>query len=458
MSTKFSTTSAIRKNRQSGSSKVIIVLFVLGAILAVLFVVGALPKLKDKRSLNAKEEENASAVPAVQTITVKPADLDESAKMPCNLGAMQFATIYARVDGYLRGRLVDIGDHVKAGELLAEIDTPTVDEEISQAQADLLEAKAQEASAMANLKGSRAEVESVEADIKKVKTDQSYAAVTADRWGHMADEGAVSLQSRDEKMRALGSQNAALEAVQAKKRVAQQQVQAAMAQVKVAQAGVAAKKAILNKYKAQQSFKHVLAPFDGVIVSRKVDPGALITAGSQSQNQEIMQLAKLDVLRSYINVPQSISQHVKPGQTAELTVTSYPGRKFLGTVTNVSGGIDPQTRTRQAEIKIDNFDHALMPGMYAEAKLTAVRSNQWVQVPSSTVIPKNNTMQVVLVKDGKAHFQEVVLGRDFGDTIEIKSGLTSGDTVIGSPPDDLREGDAVQPAKLAAAEDKGEAK
>ncbi len=441
--------SALTK-RRSGSTKFVLVLVVLVAILIVLFVIGVLPKLNDKRSLNVKEEMNASAVPVVQTVTVRPAAQDESANMPCNLGAMQFATIYARVDGYLKGRLVDIGDSVKSGQILAEIDTPTIDEEISQASADLQEAKARLASTQASLKGSRSQVDSSDADVKKVKTDQNYAAVTADRWIHMADEGAVSLQSRDEKNRALGAQNAALDAAEAKKRVAQEEVQAAKAQVKLAEAGIAAKVAVLNKYKAQQAFKFIRAPFDGVIVVRKVDPGALITAGSQSQTQELFQLAKLDILRSYVNVPQSISHNIKPGQKAEITVSSFPGRKFMGEVTNVSGALDPQTRTRQTEIKIENLDHTLLPGMYAQVKLTAERADKWVEIPSSAVIPKHNTLQVVLVKDGKAHYQDVVLGRDFGDTIEIRSGLATGETVIVSPPDDLREGDAVEPAKLAA--------
>lgn len=431
---------------------------VLVAILIVLFVIGVLPKLSDKRSLNVKEETNASAVPVVQTVTVQPAAQDESVNMPCNLGAMQFATIYARVDGYLKGRLVDIGDSVKSGQLLAEIDTPTIDEEISQASADLQEAKARLSTAQAALRGSKAQVDSADADIKKVKTDQDYASITADRWRHMADEGSVSLQSRDEKNRALGAQNASLEAAEAKKRVAQEEVDQAVAQVDLAKAGIAAKVAVLNKYKAQQAFKYIRAPFDGVIVTRKVDPGSLITAGSQSQTQELFQLAKLDVLRSYVNVPQSISHNIRVGQQAEITLSSLPGRKFMGEVTNVSGALDPQTRTRQTEVKIENPDHKLLPGMYAQLKLTAERTDKWVEIPSSAVIPKHKALQVVLVKDGKAHYQDVVLGRDFGDTIEIRSGLATGETVIVSPPDDLREGDAVAPAKLAANEESSENK
>jgi RND family efflux transporter MFP subunit len=218
----------------------------------------------------------------------------------------------------------------------------------------------------------------------------------------------------------------------------------------VSRANVVAKQAQLNKYKAQQSFKFVVAPFDGVIVNRKVDQGALITAGSQSTTQELFQLAKLDVLRTYVNVPQSLSRYLKPGQDAEVSVSSYPERTFTGKVTNVSGALDPQTRTRQTEIKIDNLDHSLLPGMYAQIKLTVERPENWVQVPSDAVIPRDNSLEVAVVRDGKAHYQKVVLGRDFGDMIEIKDGLADKEVVILSPADDLREGDPVESSNIAA--------
>jgi len=240
-----------------------------------------------------------------------------------------------------------------------------------------------------------------------------------------------------------------VEAAEAQKRAADQQVEAAAANVNVARANVNAKQAALNKFKAQQGFKFVVAPFDGVIVSRKVDQGALITAGSQSTTQELFQMAKLDILRSYVNVPQSLSRYLKPGQPAEITVSSYPERTFVGKVTNVSGALDPQTRTRQTEIKIENFDHALLPGMYAQIKLTVQRPENWVEVPSNAVIPRESNLEVAVVRDGKAHYQKVVLGRDFGDEVEIKDGLRNGEVVILSPADDLREGDPVKSTDIA---------
>lgn len=436
--------------RRSAQGRTMIVLIILAAIVGILFAIGVIPKLMDKRSLNEKEEQVASAVPVVSTVLAKTAPFNESATLPGNIGAMQFATIYARIDGYLTKRMVDIGDKVKQGQLLAEIDSPSADEDRSQAAADVAQSDAQVVSALATLKESKAQAEASAAQVTRAKADQAYAATTADRWNNMAKYGAVSLQSRDEKDRSLNSQNASVEAALAQKRAADQQVEASAAQVRVAKANVAAKQASLNKYKAQQGFKYVVAPFDGVIVSRKVDPGALITAGSQSTTQELFQLAKLDVLRSYVNVPQSLSRYLKPGAEAEITVSSYPERTFVGKVTNVSGALDPQTRTRQTEVKIDNFDHALLPGMYAQIKLTVQRPENWVQVPSNAVIPRGNNLEVAVVRDGKAHYQKVVLGRDFGDEVEIKDGLANNEVVIVGAADDLREGDPVKPSELAA--------
>lgn len=425
-------------------------LLVLGCIIIVLLVIGVIPKLMERRELADRSIQLGSEIPVVQTVVVTPAPFEESVTLPSNIGAMQYATIYARVDGYLKSRMVDIGDHVKTGQLLAQIDTPTIDQEIAQAKADVAEARAQLASAQATTKETQAKEETAEAGVKRAEADQSFAAVTADRWVNMSSRGAVSLQSRDEKTKALAAQTATLEAAQALKRAAKQAVASAVAQVNVAKAMVAAKLAALAKYEVQQSFKYVRAPFEGVITARKVDPGDLITAGSMAQNTELLQMAKLDILRIYVDVPQAISRYLERGQAAELFVTGFPERTFKGTVTNVSGALDPQTRTRQTEVKIGNPDHVLLPGMYAQVKLTVHRPEAWVRIPSNAVIPRGVDLEVVVVKNGKAHYQKVVLGRDFGDELEIKAGLDGNETVILSPEDDLREGDRVKPASSAS--------
>jgi RND family efflux transporter MFP subunit len=437
-------------NRRSSAGNIWIVLIVIGCIIGGLFVTGLIPKLMEKHELADRAEQLGSEKPVVQTVLVAPAPFEESVTLPGNIGAMQYATIYARVDGYLKNRLVDIGDHVKAGSLLAEIDTPTIDEEIEQALADVLQAKAQVKSAQATLKESKAQDETAAAQIERAQADQTYAAVTADRWQNMSSRGAVSIQSRDEKNRALAAQNASLEEAVAQKKAVDQKVAASAAQVEVARANVEAKNAMLAKYKAEQAFKYVLAPFEGVITSRKVDPGALIASGSQMQNNELFQMAKLDILRIYVDVPQGMSRYLHPGLKAQVSVSQYPERTFDGVVTNVAGALDPQTRTRRTEVRVKNPDHVLLPGMYAQIKLSAMRPDDWVRVPSNAVIPHGNDLEVVVVKDGKAHYQKVIVGRDFGELLEIKAGLGNGDVVVVSPPDDLREGDAVKTSDIAS--------
>jgi len=425
-------------------------LLVIACILGGLFFTGLIPKLGEKRELANRAEQLGSEVPVVQTVIVTPAPFDESVSLPGNIGAMQYATVYARVDGYLKSRIVDIGDHVKTGQLLAEIDTPTIDEEIAQALADVAQAKAQVQSSQTSLKQAQAKDLASAADVKRAQADQSFAAITADRWQNMASRGAVSIQSRDERNRALAAQTATVEAAQAEKQAADQAVATAASQVNVAKANLAAKDAMLAKYKAQQAFKYVLAPFEGVITERKVDPGALIASGSQMENNELFQMAKLDVLRIYVDVPQGLSRYLEAGLKAQLNVSQYPERSFEGVVTNVSGALDPQTRTRKTEIRIKNPDHVLLPGMYAQVTLTARRPDVWVRVPSNAVIPHGADLEVVVVKDGKARYQKVIVGRDFGEDLEIKAGLSKGDVVVLSPPDDLREGDAVKGEDLAS--------
>jgi RND family efflux transporter MFP subunit len=412
-------------------------------LLVVLFLVGFVPKILNQRHLDEMEKHTAGAIKTVHTVTATKAPMEETGFLPGNITARQFAVIYARVDGYLKSRLVDIGDHVNQGQLLAEIDTPTIDEEVAQAQANLAQAQAQLLSAQSTLKEAQAKDETAAAQVEKARADREYTGITATRWENMATKGAVSLQSRDEKTRADLAQIATLKAAVAQKKAAQDAVAAAAGQVKASAAEVVAKKASLSRYQAQQEFKFVRAPFEGVITVRKVDPGALITSGSQSSNLELFQLAKIDDLRIYINVPQTTAGYLRTGIKAAVVVPELPERKFEGEVTNISGGLDQETRTRQTEIHIDNRDHALLPGMYAKIHLSLERSEPWLQIDSNAVVPRDNTTEVVVVSDGTAHYRKIVIGRDFGDTVEVRAGLKLGDVVVVSPPVDLMDGEKV---------------
>lgn len=437
-------TDALASNNKNSLGGIVVFLIVIAVVVAVLFAAGKIPRIEQAAELKKAHAQTVDAVPIVQAITAKPAAGTESVTLPANIGAMQYTTIYARVDGYLMSRLVDIGDHVKAGELIAQIDTPTVDQELNQARADLLEAKAKEKASEADLKEAIAQQGKAAAEVERWKANNDYADLTAKRWKNLAFKGAVSQQSKDEKVRSYEATTADLNAAKEQLSAAKAQVVAAQSNVDVAKAGVFAKQASVDREAAKQSFKFVRAPFDGIITERKVDPGALITQGSQSQNLELYQLAKIEKLRVYVGVPQRIARYLKAGMTADVLVPEFPERKFVGEVTNVSGALDPNTRTRQTEIHIDNADHALLPGMYAEVKITALRDTEWIRVPGTTIVTKPEGLFVVVVKDEKAHYQPVTVGRDFGNEIEIRFGLKGNEQVVVSPSDDLREGDRVE--------------
>jgi len=426
------------------------VLLVLGVVFGALLALGVVPRLVNQQELKHMHEETAGAVPVVHTVVATPAPFTEQGLLPANIGAMQYATIYARVDGYLTKRLVDIGDFVKEGQLLAVIDTPTIDEELAQSKADLAEARSQVDASQAKLKQAKAQAVAAQAQVDRAKANESYASVTAGRWENMASRGAVSLQSRDEKERSFNAETANVKAAEAQAQAAQAAVSTAQSDVQVSRATVVAKKAAVRRFQAQQSFKNVVAPFDGVITLRKVDPGQLITAGSQSSNLELFQIAKLDVLRVYTNAPQTYAPYLKAGQKAEVLVPEFPGRLFAGEITHVSGALDPSTRTRQTEIRVPNPDHALLPGMYGQVRITAHRDAGWIKVSGTCLVARPEGMFVVVALDNKAHYQKVDIGRDFGDEVEISSGLKGGEQVIVSPPVDLREGEPVKLTPIAS--------
>lgn len=432
------------ENRKQGRTPIALFVGVLAVIVVVLFVVGVLPRIERKGELKKMHDETVGAVPVVHTVVAHPAKQTESIMLPGNIGAIQYTTIYARIDGYLKSRLVDIGDQVKTGQLLAEIDTPTTDQKLDQAKADLLEAKAQVDAAEAKLKEAKAKEITAEAAVDKAQANVEYATITAKRWQDMCVRGSVSQQSRDEKVRSLDTTTAELKEQQANVNAAKAQVESAAASVRVAKASVKAQSANVARLVAETNFKRVIAPFDGVITLRKVDPGALITEGSQTSTLELFQMAKIDSLRIYVNAPQRIARYLKAGMKADVSVPEYPDRHFVGTVTNVSGGLDPNTRTRQTEIKIENKDHALLPGMYAEVTMTALREEPWIRVPGTTLVTETDGMYVIVVKDDKVHYQKITIGRDFGNEVEVRTGLSGSEHVVISPSDDLREGEAVQ--------------
>lgn len=442
--------SALPVHAKPSQAQVIGVVVAILLVLATLFYFGVAPRMERSKALTVAYDETAGAARVVQVIPSKPASDVESAVLPGNISAIQNVSINSRVDGYLKERNVDIGDHVKAGQVLAVIDTPDLDQQVLQAEADLSQALASLETSKVDLKEAQANLAKAKAEVAKENAFLEYASVTAQRWKTLCEHGSVSVQSRDEKVERFKSAQADVSAAVAQQRASDENVNAARSKIVVSQATVKAKKAAVGRFLAQQKFQKVLSPFNGIITARYVDPGALIQAGNMTNKQELYQMAKTNPLRIYIQVPQRISRYLHTGMTAQVSVPEFPERTFNGKITNIAGALDATSRTMQTEVRIDNTDNSLKPGMYSEVNVSTTRAAAWIDVPGNAIVVRPEGTFVVIVKDDKAHYVPISVGRDFGSSVEVRSGLTGNEQVIVNPDDDLKEGEAVKPEPLPA--------
>ena len=365
----------------------------LGLFLLLLLVVavvfgasGILTRMHAQKKL--VEDTNTMAVPQVLVITPKEGSPAQEIVLPGNMQAYKDAPIYARTNGYLRKWYVDIGGRVKKGQLLAVIDSPEVDQQLQQVQADL-------ATAQSNLQ---------------------IAKTTADRYEVLLKTNSVSRQDRDNF--------------------------AADEQAK--ETAVHSAEATVKRVQELQSFERIIAPFDGVITARNTDEGQLINAGNPGTGsagaRELFHIASIDTLRVFINVPQIYSRDAKPSTMAELTLTQYPGRKFAGKLIRNANAIDLATRTLLVEVDVNNRTGELLPGSYAEVHLKLDASSPTVVLPVSALIFRSEGLQVATLQgNDRAHLIPIVMGRDFGTQVEVVSGLAPGQRVIDSPPDSLAD-------------------
>jgi RND family efflux transporter MFP subunit len=315
------------------------------------------------------------------------------------------ASLYARTTGYVKAWHADIGDHVKEGQPLAEISAPDVDDQLVQARANL-------ALATANLLVSQANLE--------------LAKITLDRDTKAGPGTATSLQQIDQD---------------------KAQVKTTEAQVVSAKASIDVNQATVQQYVDLQAFQKIIAPFPGVITSRNVDPGVLVTADNPSETRPLFYLMETDTLRVFVNVPQVYATSVAPGQAAVVYRQEDPGRLFPAKVVRTANALDPNTRTLLTQVDVPNPDDALRPGMYLQVKFVVARTAPTVLIPSAALITLNDGLEVALLdKDHTVRYRKVRLGRDDGTDVEVVSGLDGGETVIVHPGDALVEGRKVEPA------------
>ena len=372
-----------------GSRKSWIIVPIALVIVGGVLVFGILSRLKDEANLRKAVAQTSS--PSVSVVQPKRGAPVEELILPGNVQPFISSPIYARTDGYLKKWYFDIGAHVKAGQLLAVIDAPEMDQELAQAKSTL-------ATAQANLE---------------------LAQITKDRYTILFAKHAVPQQDRDN---AIGTYNAD-------------------------KATVDADQASVQRYAALVSFERIYAPFDGVITARNTDIGDLINSGSNTAPKtNLFNMVQTDILRVYVNVPEEFSRGVKPGQTqTDIALAEFPGRRFPGKLVRTAEAITASTRTLLVEIDVPNpTSTALFSGSYAEVHLKIPSQNPTYIIPANTLLFRTQDLQVGVVQNGKVMLKNVTPGHDFGNEIEIVAGLGDSDHVIVNPSDSLVNGQTVQ--------------
>ncbi len=363
-------------------------------VVAILLVTGAaitfVLRLGERRAL-AKETE-VLAVPSVIVIQPKPEPPQEELVLPSSLQAYTESPIYARTNGYLAHWYKDIGSAVQKGQLLADIETPEIDQELMQARAARNQAEAQ----------------------------LSLAKTSSERWDTLRKMDAVAQQETDERSSGYTQ----------------------------AQAALASATANVRRLEQLESFKHIYAPFAGIITKRNTDIGALINAGNSGSSQELFVVAQVNPIRVYVDVPEIYAASIRPSLSATIELPSFPGQRFSGGVARTADAIDPGTRTLRTEIDVPNRDGRLFPGSYAQVHFGVKVASVRMSVPVNALLFRAEGPRAVVVGgDGKAHLKPVVIGRDYGTDVEILGGLDPSEEIVLNPSDSLEEGQTVHVTK-----------
>jgi RND family efflux transporter MFP subunit len=410
--------------RPSGASRVaktVIVLLIVAAAAGAVVVWGIKTRVTEASVVEQRTRD--LAIPAVSVAHPRLGAPRDEVVLPGNIQAFTDSPIYARASGYLKRWYFDIGARVKAGQLLAEIEAPELDQQVRQAHA--------------NLQQARDALEQATANFQQGKANEDLARVTAQRWKDLVAKGVVSRQENDQYQAQYQAQVAS-----------QQSLEKAIA---AARSNVSSSEANLARLEELQGFKMVRAPFDGIVTARNIDVGALINAGNMGPSQELFHMAATTTLRVYVNVPQVYSRSAVPGISAELTLTEFPGQQFKGKLVRTAEAIDPLTRTLLTEVDVDNAAGNLRPGAYAEVHLKLPAATPSLIVPVDALIFRSEGLQVGLLREGnKVELVPVTAGKDYGTEVELVSGITANDNVIVNPPDSLTTGEIVRVVAAAA--------
>lgn len=420
--------------------KLFLVALVLVAIVAAVALAGYLPRRQREAQAAAAAREEKTDLPTVTAAYIRRAPANTEVLLPGSTSPVVEASIYARASGYVRKRYVDIGDHVRQGQLMAEIETPELDQQVSQGRAALAQAQQQ--------------LGQTQAALIQAQAQRDLANITWDRYKNLVAHGAVARQDADTQETTYKTSVAL---------VGQQE-----ANVRAAQENVRQSQANLDRLVALQEYQKVRAPFTGIVTARNIDVGYLISAAGAGQGVSPMQLgggtlsagtagnemyrvAQIGVLRILVSVPQANAPGIQVGMPAEITVTEYPGRIFQGKVTRTSKSLDPNSRTMLVEVQASNRDGKLLPGMYAEVRFRNHRDTPPLLIPGDALIVSSAGLQIATLVDApdqnrgdaktkKIHLDPVQVGRDYGAETEILTGARDGQLVVVNPGDEVREG------------------
>jgi RND family efflux transporter MFP subunit len=391
------------KKRSSGLRWFVLVVFLL---MAGGVTVGAWQRWRLDSEVAATAVQRRDVVPAVRVAVVRSSGDTLAVGLPGTTEAFEAANIYSRTSGYVMKRSVDIGDHVKAGDLLAEITAPELDHQLAQAQATILQ---------------------TEAALRQAEANMEIAQVTWDRDSKLLDKGWVTKQQGDQERLTLLAQQSA---------------------VAVARANIEAQKAQVMVLEQRKAYQRVVAPFDGVVTARNIDNGSLVS-GDAAGGTSMFTTMHSDVIRIQLYVPQDQAFGLKPGVEATVRVPELPGQDFKGTVARIASALQPGTRTLLTEIDVPNRDGLLTPGTYCLVELKIPRRTPSLILPAEAIIFNRDGLSVAVVEEGRVHIRKVTLVRDMGTTVEVSEGVKDGDQVILNPPVNIAEDQVVTPRVVA---------
>lgn len=362
---------------------------ILGVVLVLLIVVAIGIHSRHSSKEKLEESTRVSSVPSVFVTHASGGAVAQELRLPANTEAFIDTPIYSRTNGYLQKWFADIGTPVKQGELLAIVQTPEVDQQVQQA----------------------------EAEVNTATANAQLAEITNNRWKALLAKNAVSRQEADQASSDLTARHAALSSAQAN----------------------------LRRFQQMQSFERIYAPFSGVITARNVDQGSLIQAGdSGAMHSELFHISSIDKLRLFVPVPEVYTSSVHTGEQVQVTSDAFPGQTFTGTIVRNATSIDTSTRTLRVEVDLDNANHQLLPGQYAFVHLPIPAGTNSMTLPANTVLFRAEGLRVGVVRNGVVHLQPVQIGHDYGASVEIISGLSPSDSVVLNPSDSLSEGQQVR--------------